>query len=92
MLKGMNVPQSAVPFEPPTLMAKAWHPSWLYEQALTLHSLTRGISREVMTMTVIREKRLHQQGQADLDMVTLSTTMMFPILSGHGSMTNSSTT
>jgi hypothetical protein len=41
-----------------------------------------------MAMTVILKKRSHQQGQADLDMVTLSATMMFPIHSGNGTVTN----
>jgi hypothetical protein len=47
---GTNVPQSAAPFEPLTVIANAWHPSWsLYEHALTVHSLTAGISVVVMS-------------------------------------------
>src|SRR3954462_4189988 len=42
---GTNVAQSAAPLLPPTVIAYAWHSWWsLYEHALTVHSLTAGIS------------------------------------------------
>src|SRR5437764_14391378 len=41
---GMKVAQSAWPFSPLTVIAKAWHPSWLYEHPVTVHSLTAGMT------------------------------------------------
>jgi hypothetical protein len=46
---GMNVAQSALPFSPLTVIANAWQPSWLYEQPVTVHSLTAGIAMVVMS-------------------------------------------